>query len=260
MPQRLFRVTPARTDTWLTCPRKYRFRYVDRPAPPPGPAWAHQSVGAAVHNALLRFYEQEPSERDPDNVARLVGSSWLDAGFRDERQSQEYRDRASGWVREYVAGQPADLRPLALERGVACRDDRAAYSGRVDRIDVRDGELVVVDYKTGRNPPTEAEARSSPALALYLVAARQTLRLPGARVELHHLPTNTVAAAEHSPESLSRHRDRLVDLAAEAEAATGESFPANPGPICGWCDYYAHCPEGRRAAPDRPVAWAGLPD
>ncbi len=263
MPKRLLKVTPAATDAWLTCPRKYRFRYVDRPAPAPGPGWAHQTVGAAVHNALLHYYEQEPADRNPDQIEQFIAAAWSDVGFRDSEQSEQHRGRATQWTRGYLATQEPELRPLALERTVSCKDDRAVYSGRVDRIDLRDDELVIVDYKTGRKPPTDAEARSSPALALYLVAARETLRCPGVRVELHHVPTGTVATATHSAQSLTRHRDRLVDLAAEAAAASVDStdgFPPNPGPMCGWCDFYAHCAEGRRAVPDRPVSWAGLAD
>ncbi|MBV9293834.1 MAG: recombinase RecB, partial [Frankiales bacterium] len=40
MPARLFSCTPSRLATWQDCPRRYRFTYVDRPAPPKGPPWA----------------------------------------------------------------------------------------------------------------------------------------------------------------------------------------------------------------------------
>ena len=52
--------------------------------------------------------------------------------------------------------------------------ERMTLSGRVDRIDERDGELVVVDYKTGRVPSTDDEARGSPALAAYVLGVRRS--------------------------------------------------------------------------------------
>jgi putative RecB family exonuclease len=52
MPRRLYSCTPTRLSTWLDCPRRYRMNYLDRPIPPKGPPWAHNSLGAAVHNAL----------------------------------------------------------------------------------------------------------------------------------------------------------------------------------------------------------------
>ena len=34
MPSKLFRATPTRLTTWLDCPRRYRFTYLDRPGMP----------------------------------------------------------------------------------------------------------------------------------------------------------------------------------------------------------------------------------
>ena len=52
MPRRLYACTPTRLSTWLECPRRYRMSYLDRPPPGKGPPWAHNSLGASVHNAL----------------------------------------------------------------------------------------------------------------------------------------------------------------------------------------------------------------
>ncbi len=38
MPARLYPCTPSRLTTWLDCPRRYRFTYLDRPQPAKGPA------------------------------------------------------------------------------------------------------------------------------------------------------------------------------------------------------------------------------
>ena len=186
MPVRLLSATPSRLTTWLACPRRYRMTYLDRPAPPRGPAWAHSSSGAAVHTALARWWDEPPARRTPIRGADLlVGawdlSGWRGAGFRDERQSGTIRDRDAEQVAGYLATvDPAD-EPRGVERTVAARTRRLALSGRVDRIDTRttpDGgtELVVVDYKTGRSVPDTTDARGSLALAVYAVAVGATLR------------------------------------------------------------------------------------
>ena len=277
MPRRLFACTPTRLNTWLECPRKYRFTYLDRPAPPKGPPWAHNSLGASVHNALAGWWRLPRRERTVTAAGDLLESGWLSDGFADDAQSQEHRRRCREMVEGYVAGLDPDREPVGVERTVATRTDLIAVSGRIDRLDDRRssdgsvGELVVVDYKTGRHLLTMDDARTSMALALYALAAERVMRRPCRRVELHHLPSGRVLEWEHTPESAARQLSRAEAIAEEcahadalykAAAAGGspvlpETFRPRPSFGCGWCDYRAHCPEGRSAAePRRP--WDGL--
>lgn len=191
-------------------------------------------------------------------AAALVGRHWKNDGFVDGEQAAVYRDRAAGWVADYVADLDVRIEPVGLERWVSAPVGTIVAEGRVDRIDDRDGELVIVDYKTGRHALTTDDARGSQALALYVLAARRTLRRPCTRVELHHLPTGSVAAWEHTEESLARHRQRAEETAEEIQLARdtldagGDPdvlFPAQVGRQCSWCDFRRSCPAGQAAGP-----------
>ena len=277
MPRRLYSCTPTRLSAWLDCPRRYRMTYLDRPTPPKGPPWGHNSVGASVHNALAGW-RLPLAQRTVAAAGRLVDRGWIDEGFADETQSVRQRERSIAMVEGYVAGlDPAD-EPVGVERTVATRTDKIAVSGRIDRLDIRlaqepaeetGTELVVVDYKTGRHLLTVDDARSSMALALYALAASRVLRRPCHRVELHHLPSGQVLAWSHSEASLARHLRRAEDIAQECAAADerlrdglpaeryDEVFAPRPSASCGWCDYLRHCPEGAAAAVTR-RPWDGL--
>lgn len=262
MPRRLFSCTPTRLTTWLDCPRRYRFTYLDRPTPAKGPQWAHLSLGTSVHNALRAWWSQPEDHRDVNSMADLLSAHWQGGGYRDDQQEAQLRAVAARWLTDYLATQDPTDEPIGLERTVATRTDRLALSGRVDRIDERvaeDGvtEAVVVDYKTGRKPSTVDEARSSLALAMYALATERTLRRRCRQVELHHVPTGDVAVWRHDDETLQRHLRRATEIAADAE--TADEFVPQPGAQCGWCDYRAHCPEGQATATQRD-SWDGLPD
>ncbi|MGW4791133.1 recombinase RecB, partial [Nonomuraea sp. NPDC004297] len=109
------------------------------------------------------------------------------------------------------------------------------------------------------------------------------MRTPCRTVELHHLPTGEIVEWRHTPESLGRHLSRAEEMAVEASEADDryraavaerpgprrasgdrqsvgpaavpaeidELFAPSPGPICSWCDFRRHCPEGQAAGPDR---------
>jgi RecB family exonuclease len=274
MPRRLYPCTPTRLSTWLDCPRRYRMTYLDRPPPPKGAPWAHNSLGASVHNALAGWWRRPRRERTVTGAGDLLESGWIGDGFADDAQSEAYRRQCRQMVERYVAGLDPAEEPLGVERTVATRTELIAVSGRIDRLDDRrtgdgaPGDLVVVDYKTGRHLLTTDDARGSLALALYALAAERVMRRPCRRVELHHLPSGSVLAWQHSEQALARQLRRAEDIAAEcADAderyradgalAAGAAFPPRPGSSCGWCDFRGQCPEGAAAAqPRRP--WDGL--
>ena len=282
LPAPLFSATPTRLTTRLDCPRRYRFSYLDRPPPPKGPPWAHNSLGASVHLALAGFWRLAPAARTAAAAGRLLEKGWLRDGFRDADQSARWRAAARAMVERYAERLDPRDEPLGVERTVAARTSVLALSGRVDRLDDRvlaggRRELVVVDYKSGRRLPTTYDVRSSMALALYALAVARTFRRPCLRVELHHLPTGEVVGHQHSAESLARHLSRAEAVAREAAAAdaayraaraaradggvdrsaSDEAFPARPTPACRWCDFLRVCPEG--SAQYRPArSWDAL--
>jgi len=273
MPRRLYPCTPTRLATWLDCPRRYRMAYLDRPAPAKGPPWAHNSLGASVHNALAGWWRLRSAERTVAAAGDLLDRGWIDEGYAGAEQSGQHRGKARDMVERYTARLDPYAEPRGVERTVGTHTERIVVSGRIDRLDARRGpagdELVVVDYKTGRRPLSPDDTRASMALALYALAAARIFHAPCHRVELHHLPTGEVHAWEHSDATVARHVRRAEEIAAECEQADERFrarlpgpeldavFPPHPGPACGWCDFRAHCPEGSAAAPaHRP--WDGL--
>ena len=252
-PVRLFVCTPSKLAAYEDCPRRYRFTYVDRPPPPRGAPWGHNSLGASVHTALRSWFDLPAARRQPSVLGTLLKATWVRDGYRDPAQERAAYQLALSWLTRYVASLAPGLEPVAVERTVGAKTATLALSGRVDRIDDVDGELVIVDYKTGRTGLSVDDARGSRAMALYAFAAERLFRRRCRRVELHHLPTATVAAFDHTEASLARHVERAERTAADVMRAEKDltggadpdaAFPATPGAICGWCDFRRSCPVG----------------
>lgn len=267
-------VFPSQLDTWTNCPRRYRWRYLAEPPAPRRGAFAHTSLGSAVHAALRGWWYLPPDRRTPDVVAATVAEHWSDAGFADTAMSHRWLARAQQMVARYVGEETERWagvqacgidQPRRVETSVSVRvRDDLVLAGRPDRVDERPvpaeptrTELVVVDYKTSRRPLDADTARASRTLAIYAAAAEAVLRRPATRVELHHLPTGRIATWQHDVEARDRHLRRSVAVADDIATAekrvdddpVDQVFPPRVGPLCGWCDYRDSCPEGAAAVP-----------
>jgi putative RecB family exonuclease len=265
MPERLFVATPSKLGAYEDCPRRYRYQYVDRPTPPRGAPWGHNSVGASVHTALRNWFGLPRERRTAGALPTLLQATWVGEGFRDEEQERSAYRTALGWLEHYVAALDPGFEPVGVERVVAAKTAVLAFNGRVDRIDRRGDELVIVDYKTGRRDLDADDARGSSALALYAYAAGKLFHRSCRRVELHHLPSGTVATHEHTDATLARAVARAEATArdirtAEASVTAGVdpdlAFPVAPGSLCAWCDFKKACPAGGDAPVKRP--WSAI--
>ncbi len=271
MPTPLYAASPSRLLAFLDCPRRYRLQYLDRPRPAPRAQRAHTSVGLATHNALRDWWDLPTPRRTSAAARELVGAAWIETGFRDAGQSARWRRTVTGEVAAYLQEVDPQRQPRGIERTVSLRTGSLTLAGRVDRLDERAGrqgdeELVVVDYKTSRRVCTDEQARTSLPLALYAVAAGRMFRRRCVRVELHHVPSGTVAAFTHTPESLRRKLEEADSIARDARSADASfrelgaaspAFPPLPSALCTWCDYRSACPEGQRMGPEK-SSWAAL--
>ncbi len=234
------------------------------------PQRAHTSVGLATHNALRDWWDLPAGRRTSSAARGLVRTAWIETGFRDADQSRRWRRNVTGEVGAYLETVDPSRQPRGIERTVSLRTGSLTLTGRVDRLDDRTGEegdeLVVVDYKTSRRVCTDEEARTSLSLALYAAAAWTMFRRRCVTVELHHVPTGTVARHTHTVESLRRKLEEADSIARDARAADASyrvvgaespAFPPLPSALCTWCDYRAACPEGQRMGPEK-SSWAAL--
>lgn len=260
-----YRASPSKLNTWLDCRRKFRLQYIDRVKA--FDTWAHFSYGNSVHAALSAWWDLPREQRTPQAGISLVTTKWIEGGYENAEQSASWRAQAGELVEAYLATIDPDAEPVNREANYSLLTSNLNLSGRLDRLDRRDGELVVVDYKTGKAVPTEDEARSSQALALYAAAAAYRHKEPCVQVELHHIPSNTVATWRHTTQSLDRHLDRMDAIGVEAAQAHADAqavpdsiddiFPATTGPLCAYCPYLEQCPEGS-AVTSKKLPWEGL--
>lgn len=256
--------SPTLLHALLDCPRRFRMLYLDRPSPRRRPPRAHTTLGVAVHSALAKWWDVP--ERTPQTGADLLRAIWTDVGFRDAAQSRVWREHSAAQVAAYLGDVDPSMEPAGIERTLGFPRGPVRFTGRIDRLDDRAGELVVVDYKTSRQVPTDDDARTSLALALYAAAAWRVFRRRVLRVELHHVPTGTVRNHEHTPDSLTRKVDEATSLALDAwrleveyaeHGSVSGAFPPRVGPLCAWCDVRAHCPPGQEYGPEK-SDWAAL--
>jgi RecB family exonuclease len=243
------RLSFSRIDTYATCPRKFRYAYVDRLPGRPGP---HLSFGTSIHNALESFYDRKlPSCPTEDELLGFLYERWDTSGFaalpRDE-QVEFYRHAQEVLRRFHRRQAPTYRLPAATE---AWFELPIAYEavvvGSIDRVDVDDdGRFHVVDYKTNRKVKDRARVASSLQLAVYALACRHLYGALPATVSLDFVVAGVTITVPLEDLDLDAARQAVLDTAA---AVREQAYAPTPNRLCDWCDFKPICPAWSPAEP-----------
>ncbi len=233
----------SQVDEYLTCPERYRLRYVVGLSTPAHHALAY---GSALHQAIAAFHVSQGRGAALDEAGLLaeLDRHWLPDGYLS-REHEEARYAAARQAlarfreRELASG----VVPVAIERPFRFRLGQDQIVGRVDRLDGGPNGVVITDYKSSDvsdQKRADNKARDSLQLQVYAMAHQaETGDLP-ARVQLHFIDTGVIGSAGPDEARIEKARQKLATAAEGIRAGT---FTPRPTPIgCGYCPFREVCP------------------
>jgi putative RecB family exonuclease len=205
-----------------------------------------------VHRALQLAFTNPPEQRTEAVFAAAAEAAI--AEFRahpdvtllglDADRLTDLEESCRILVRRYLTMEdPTTIRPIGLELMLSARVGNLTLRGIIDRLELRDGELVVSDYKTGRPPSINWEGRSLDGVHFYAMLCERVLgRLPVA-IRLLYLSTGETLETKPSDRSARfvATRTEAVWKAVERACATGD-FQPRPSALCNSCAFQRWCP------------------
>ena len=260
-PRRPLALSPSRASDFKTCPLLYRFRAVDRlPEPPSPPA----TRGTLVHSVLEQMFGRPAAERTPDLTAAQVGPRWEQiAGEHPELLRLLPAGELVGWlesaqdlVRTYFTLEdPRRFTPEACEFAVEIEvAGSVPLRGFLDRLDLAPtGQLRVVDYKTGRAPGPDFEARALYQLKFYALMIYRLRGIVPAQLKLIYLADGlSLQYAPTESELISFETGVAALWRTITTALETGNFPSRRSTMCQWCAHQSRCPEFGGTTPPYP--------
>lgn len=210
-----------------------------------------------MHRALETLFDLPAADRTAAAATELVDRAFRELQRDDPESAETVRDGDDGpdvtaLLEAYFGLEdPQRLEPHARELGVSAQlAESFEVRGFIDRVDLSpDGQVRIVDYKTGRSPSAGFEAKAMFQMRFYaLTWWRMTGDVPRL-LQLMYLGNREVLRYEPSEDDLlSTERKVMALRAAISRAADAGQFDPSPSKLCDWCSHRALCP-----------AWGGSP-
>lgn len=239
-------LSPTKISTYLACPSKYRWTYVDPRGRYYLRAKHYFSFGTSLHRVLERLHDAgDAGVKTVDQVTAALEESWVDAGYRSPQEMQEAMGEGKAILTAYVEqldeSPPAGV-TVMVERMLRVDLGRFILVGRVDRVDQwPDGTLQIVDYKSGRSAVTPEEVRHDLAMSCYQLLVRE--RFPGQPVvaSIIALRAGTAATASLEDDELTQFQADLLELSHTILDRDYDHLVPVANPLCPTCDFLKLC-------------------
>jgi putative RecB family exonuclease len=251
-------LSPSRASQFKTCPKQFKFANIDKIKEPTTEV---QAKGTTVHQALEDLFDLKPDERNTEKLHNLFREAWTKVRGNDEHHNlfssvEEEREWGLDGLKllnNYMSIEdPTSFEPLERERWVRGSIEDLNLRGILDRMDRNNkGELVIVDYKSGKAPLAKYKEPRFFALKLYALLIQKELGEMPSELKLIYLKNSTIHTLKVTQDSLDQVKIEVLEIWNNIKKAfESNEFPATKNTLCDWCYYKPICPVFNENAPD----------
>jgi putative RecB family exonuclease len=244
-------LSPSRLSDFQSCPRKYQHASIERI---PQPATYATAKGRFAHYVLEKLYALPAADRVIDAARSFLApgrdevldeKTLADIDATNETVAR-MTNEVDGIIDTYFGMEkPSAVTVEGVERPVSVTIGGAPLYGILDRLDrTPEGDLVIVDYKTGRMPQGQWADKAFANTQLYaalLQADPEIGELPTA-IRLLYIGEGKVDERAVGPK-IAEARAKSASQAWEKITTYYQAgdFPATPGNACRFCAFKDKC-------------------
>jgi putative RecB family exonuclease len=245
----------SKIGCYESCPRKFKFSYIDKIELPETPQGIEAFLGNRAHETLEQLYKaqkigkimtlkemldiyKELWDKNYTKDVQVVRKGFTPQNYYDSgvKQLTDYYERFKPFNQTYTLG---------LEMMIYFDlDDAGEYkiNGFIDRLSHNGkGTFEIHDYKTGQSSYTQEQADASRQLALYQIFVEQ--QYPEAKEIVliwHFLADNRDVMSHRTKKQINELKSELLTTIKEIEA--DDNFKPIESRLCDWCEFIEICP------------------
>ncbi len=242
----------SQISTYLTCPLRYKFQYVD--LVPPAFTASALVFGQAIHEAVGAFYQEilTGDELRPDQMIDVYRQAWqskdgVEIRFFNGDDEDSLTEKAKLMLKVFHDAFDPGVQIIGIEEffEVKFAKEMPPFQGYIDLIEESpSGKISIVDLKTAARKPTKAQTSSNLQLTAYTLGAEALGFDPeqlGLRLDVV-TKTKNPELVRFETTRTQQERDRFVKIVKTiCSAIEHHAFFPREDWHCSQCAWADHC-------------------
>ncbi|HKU49919.1 MAG TPA: ATP-dependent DNA helicase [Nitrososphaera sp.] len=226
--------------TYIDCPLKFKFSYI---LGVPQPAMPYFDLGTSVHAVAEHMTKMQLEGTAPsaELASELLKMEWNANSFQSETQETQAKEKAKAMLRTYLQWLSANPNsPVAAEAEFTIQIAGVPFHGFIDRVEQRpDGELEVVDFKTGAVYENAKSIREDPQMNIYALGVQKLFGKLPRKASLFYIQHDKTVPYDVVSSQVDKVREEIEVV---VNAILKEKFGATPSfDACRKCAYWSIC-------------------
>jgi len=240
-----FYLSHSKISTYLKCPLRYKFIYIDNLETV---VRSYFSFGNSIHKVLEEFYDPAKNYRDLGKtplpyLMELLDMHWINAGYASSYQEKKAKADAKSILVDFYKENIYSFKPAYLvEKDFSFKLGDFVVKGRIDRIDKNDGRYSIIDYKTSSLLPSSFTEEEVLQPIIYRIAIEHII--PGgsidvSEVSLYFLRQQKKINFTIDDHLINKSKKRIIEVGNLIKQ--GVFYPKKNG-YCSNCEFRNICP------------------
>jgi len=226
--------------TYTECPLKFKFeKILQIPTPPT----TYFDIGTTVHSVidLVTKMELERQDVSPELGLDILSKEWISTTFDSETHANQAKNNAKKMIDTFFKWKNENPNTVVgSEERFELTIGGILFNGVIDRIEKRkDGEIEIIDFKTGRVYETKNSIRENIQLNMYALALQSKYGQLPKTASLYYLKHDKKVHYEIDSKQISKMKNQFEEV---VKSIIEEKFDALPShDICRRCPFQSIC-------------------
>lgn len=234
-------ITPTRIKTYLTCPLKFRFSYIENLDSKKLSENRNLLIFDYVHKVISRYLSESNENENAELLKKYLYEIWNKNDFENETDERKIEYEILNLLANFYELYSATGTIRLLNYYFKFNLNNITFAGYIDQMLEKNFNVYYLNFfKIGKMPPDDAEIINDFQILFSIVFLKMQYNILPEKIQVYFLKTNAKKEFQYNPDDIENIKNQLIELT--TILSNDDEFKPEKNRYCYSCQFRIICP------------------